>query len=193
MSDYSQSERLLLLQTALSSIRYGLQHGKPMPVDLTTTPESLRQHRASFVTLQRHHQLRGCIGSLLPERPLIEDVSSNAYAAAFSDPRFPALEDIELPELDLELSVLSLPELIYVNNERELLDQLRPGIDGLIIKDGLRRATFLPTVWGQLSKPEEFLSHLKRKAGLAADYWSDTMEIERYTTESFGMPVSETE
>ena len=140
---------------------------------------------ATFVTLKVEGELRGCVGSLDRRRPLGEDVRANAQAAAFDDPRFPPLERAEYDTLEVEVSVLSVPAPIVVASERELHAQLRPGIDGVTLQWGGRRATFLPQVWESLPDPREFLGHLKRKAGLPLDFWSDELAISRYTVEKF--------
>lgn len=175
-----------LLDLAQSAIRHGLQTGKPMPVELDDFPPELTERRATFVTLQKHRQLRGCIGMLEATRPLAEDVAQNAFAAAFKDPRFPALSADEFSELSLHISILTPAEPLTFSSEQDLIAQLQPGIDGLILQDGFRRGTFLPSVWETLPNPEQFLRHLKQKAGLPSDYWSDTIRIYRYRTEMFG-------
>jgi uncharacterized protein len=146
------------------------------------------QNGACFVTLLSNGSLRGCIGSLTAYRPLNEDVIGNAQAAAFRDPRFAPLQADELDSLDIELSILSLPEPIHFDNEDNLLQQLRPNIDGLVLIEKGHRGTFLPSVWRQLPSREQFLRHLKQKAGLPPTYWSESIQIQRYTTESFGAP-----
>jgi AmmeMemoRadiSam system protein A len=186
MSEYDQGQRATLLRLAADSIRHGLETGRPLGVDLRTYDEAIRQPRACFVTLEIGGALRGCIGSLQAQRPLVEDVADNAYAAAFSDPRFPPLRADEYPHLHLDISVLHPAEAMEVDGEEDLLRQLRPGVDGLILEEGARRATFLPSVWEQLPGAGEFLAHLKHKAGLPTDYWSDQIRFRRYTTESFG-------
>lgn len=148
--------------------------------------------RATFVTLEIGGALRGCIGVLEAIRPLVVDVARNAFAAAFEDPRFPRLTRAELPRLDIHISVLTPPEPMHFDSEADLLRQIRPGIDGLILEDRGRRGTFLPSVWEQLPKPDEFFEHLRHKAGLPGGYWSETLIVSRYTTESFGAAVDET-
>lgn len=175
--------QLLLLDVAKNSIAHGLQSGKPMPVALADYPQELSVERATFVTLQKHRQLRGCIGMLAAVRPLVVDIAENAFAAAFRDPRFPPLAADELPELEIHLSLLSEAEAMVFKSEQDLLAQLRPDIDGLILEESGRRGTFLPSVWGQLPEPKQFLRHLKQKAGLAPDYWSDTIKAYRYQTQ----------
>lgn len=174
----------LLLRVASDSIRHGFKDGSPLPVRVEDFPESLRPERATFVTLQKAGQLRGCIGMLEACRPLVADVAENAFAAAFEDPRFPPLAPLELDGLDIHVSILSPPEPMSVQDEADLLRQLRPGIDGLIIEDGPRRATFLPSVWEELPDPAAFLQHLKRKAGFRPDHWSRSFRASRYTAES---------
>jgi AmmeMemoRadiSam system protein A len=174
------------MAVARRAIEHGLQHGTQWVVTPSEFHRDLKAVRASFVTLQKHGQLRGCIGHLEAVQPLVVDVAENAFAAAFRDPRFPPLTEAEWPEVDLHLSLLTAPERIDFDDERALLAQLRPGEDGLILQDGPNRGTFLPSVWESLPEPEDFLLHLKRKAGLAANHWSDTIECYRYRTESFG-------
>lgn len=183
--ELTDEDREELLDLARASIRHGLLRSTPEPVQLRDYPEHLHEKLASFVTLHLHGQLRGCIGSLEAHRPLVEDIAHNAYAAAFSDPRFTPLTQQEYLELDIHISILSPAEEMSFNSEQELVNQLRPGIDGLILEDGHLRGTFLPSVWQQLPEPESFLRHLKLKAGLTADYWSETLHCYRYTTISF--------
>ncbi|HEB98979.1 MAG TPA: AmmeMemoRadiSam system protein A [Thiotrichales bacterium] len=187
----NRTQREQLSETAWASIRHGLRHGQPLAVNMRGTDPVLAAPGAAFVTLHKLGQLRGCIGSLEAWRPLIEDVAENAFAAAFRDPRFPPLGAAELPDLDLEISVLGKPEPLSFTSEQDLLHQLRPGVDGLILAADGRRGTFLPAVWKSLPEPERFLSELKRKAGLPADYWSDDVEVWRYSTESFNGPRPE--
>jgi AmmeMemoRadiSam system protein A len=118
-------------------------------------------------------------------RPLAEDVAENARAAAFEDPRFPPLTLPELAKLEIHISILSPSEEMVFSSESDLLRQIRPGVDGLILQEGFRRGTFLPSVWAELPEKELFLTHLKLKAGLPADYWSDTLRVFRYTTDCF--------
>lgn len=145
----------------------------------------LNEQGACFVTLHRAGELRGCIGSMLAYRPLLEDIRSNARAAAFSDPRFPPLETWELADLTISVSLLSTLEPLQFRTEEELLAQLRPGVDGLLLEYGGHRGTFLPAVWESLGEPEIFLNKLKAKAGLREDFWSPEIGVERYTTNTW--------
>jgi AmmeMemoRadiSam system protein A len=174
-----------LTALARASIEYGLRSGKPLPVQSDDYPESMRNPGAAFVTLKRDGELRGCIGSITAARPLVEDVAHNAFAAAFQDPRFPPLQDVEFPDLEIHISVLTPARPMEFTSETDLLRQLRPGVDGLILGDGYRRGTFLPSVWESLPDPRDFLANLKLKAGLPRDYWSDSIEVQRYETEEW--------
>ncbi len=182
----SNNDRAALLEVARRSIQQGLRYYTPLEVNPEDYPETLRPPRATFVTLTIGGRLRGCIGTLEARQPLVCDVAEHAYAAAFEDPRFPRLDEEEFPRLDIHISILSPSEPLPFSSEDDLLRQLRPGVDGLILRLGHRRATFLPSVWEELPDPYIFLSQLRHKAGLPLDYWSADLQAERYTTESFG-------
>ncbi|MDH5233175.1 MAG: AmmeMemoRadiSam system protein A, partial [Gammaproteobacteria bacterium] len=126
------------------------------------------------------YQLRGCIGSLEAHQSLVTDLNQNAFAAAFQDPRFPALSRDELKSIHLHISVLNQAQPMSFTSEDDLLNQLRVGVDGLIIQDKHRRATFLPAVWESLTDKKQFLTQLKLKAGMTADHWSDNFKAWRY-------------
>lgn len=136
---------------------------------------------ASFVTLRKGGELRGCIGTLRAQRPLGEDVAHNARAAAFADPRFAPLARHEFDAIRIEVSLLSAPVPLEAAGEGQLLAMLRPYVDGVVFEFGEQRSTFLPQVWQTLPDPRRFLAQLKRKAGLPADFWSDQVRISRYT------------
>ncbi|CAM3578372.1 AmmeMemoRadiSam system protein A [Parendozoicomonas haliclonae] len=173
-----------LLNLAEKTIRLGCEGLKEPAISnqLTTGLGSpFTELQATFVSLHKYGELRGCIGSLEAQRSLANDIIYNAYAAAFHDHRFTPVDTTELDELEIEISVLTVPEPISADSEQELLNQLVPNIDGLIIDDNHgHRATFLPQVWEQLPAPEEFLNHLKRKAGLSGDLWPEGMQCYRY-------------
>ncbi len=175
----------LLLEIARRSIAHGLTHGEPLPVDPEAYPPLVRAPGASFVTLTLRGQLRGCIGMLEAIRPLVQDVAENAYAAAFADPRFPPLGPKEFAYIRIAVSVLTAPEPLPVRSEAELLAWLEPHVHGLILEEGRRRATFLPKVWDELPDPAQFLAHLKLKAGLPPDYWSDRLRFYVYRSLDF--------
>ena len=173
----------VLLESAAASIRHGLEYGVPLTVAPKDYPAALSENGACFVTLKHGDRLRGCIGSPEAYRPLIRDVIENGYASGFRDPRFPAVSNDDLTDLNLSISVLSPHVEMSFADRDDLLDQLRPGTDGLIIEDNGRRALFLPSVWQQLPDPAEFLRHLSAKAGLAGDHWSNTFSARRFIAE----------
>ena len=185
-SALNPQQRAYLLELAGCSIRHGLAHGKPLALDASQLEPALNMQQASFVTLELRGQLRGCIGSLEALRPLAEDISANAYAAAFRDPRFSPVSEGEVEELELHVSLLTPAEMMQFDSQADLIRQLTPGIDGLILEEGTLRGTFLPSVWESLPEPVEFLRQLRNKAGLSPDYWSDTLRVFRYRTEVIG-------
>lgn len=156
---------------------------------LPTSPEpahaALAEPGATFVTLRHGGQLRGCIGTLEARRPLDHDVRMHALAAAFQDARFEAVREDEFAALEIEVSLLGPSEPLQVDSEAQALRALQPGVDGVILEYQGRRATFLPQVWAQLGSPEAFLAALKRKAGLAEDFWTDQLRLSRYRVRRF--------
>ncbi len=184
-AEYSLEHQREMLAIARGAILHGLEHQCPPVLELHALPAPLRQVRATFVTLTRNGSLRGCVGSLEPQRPLAEDLVRNAFDTAFADPRFPPVTIAELSALDVEISVLSPLRVLAVESEAQLLDVIRPFEDGLVLDDGQRRATFLPKVWDSLSEPAAFLTELKRKAGMPGDDWPDSLRVLRYHTETF--------
>ena len=156
----------------------------PAALTVPNLPE-LMAEGASFVTLRIKGELRGCIGSATAWRGLAQDVAENAQRAAFADPRFPPLSIDEWPRVRLSLSLLSAPVAFPVKDRADLLAQLRPHVDGLVIEEGERRALFLPAVWEQLPNAEDFLGHLLQKAGFPPDYWSPGLRLWRFAAEEF--------
>lgn len=177
-----------MLAIARESIDTGLANGLRGAFSRPIAYAPLREPGASFVTLREHasHALRGCCGSLEARLPLAEDVWRNARASAFGDPRFPTLTRSEWSEIELHISVLSAQEPFAVGSELELLTTLRPNVDGLVLEYGPHRATFLPSVWDELSDPREFVRHLLAKAGLSPSFWSPQIQWSRYTVQEFG-------
>lgn len=180
-------EQATLLRVARASIEHVLRKGRPLEVVVEQFPPALQEPRASFVTLRSGDgELRGCIGELEPRRALVASVADRARAAAFGDPRFAPLCADELDAIEIHVSVLLPLAPIAAPTEAELLAQLRPGIDGLVIDDGLRRATFLPAVWNALPDPRAFLHALRSKAGMPAGIWPATLRAWRYEVEEIG-------
>ena len=167
----------MLLRLARHAVERALGVDEALHVDEAW----LAEPGATFVTLRQNGELRGCIGSLEARRPLIQDVAFNAVAAALRDPRFDPLTAPELPDTEVEVSLLSPMEPIPFGDEEDAIRQLRPGVDGVVLEYGGRRGTFLPQVWEDLPDPRCFLGQLKRKAGLAEDFWSPEVRLHRYT------------
>ena len=167
----------VLLPIARAAISRALN----VPRAADETAPWLVEHGACFVTLTQHGQLRGCIGSLQAHRPLLDDVKSNAVAAALRDPRFAPLNAEELDITRIEISLLSASVVMDIRDEADALAQLRPGVDGVILEYGRHCSTFLPQVWEQLPQPRQFMTHLKRKAGLPDDFWAEGVRLSRYT------------
>jgi len=179
-------EQQTLLTLARETIAQTVNRREPPSVDVNTVSENLQREGASFVTLTRHEQLRGCIGSLEPRRPLVLDVQENAIGAAFHDPRFPPVSQEELDDLHVEISVLSAPQPLSYDGADDLIAKLRPGVDGVVIERGWNRATFLPQVWEKLPDPHQFLGHLCLKAHLPADaYRHPGLDVYVYQVEKF--------
>ncbi len=151
--------------------------------------EAFQVHTGTFVTLKIGGQLRGCIGSLVGRESLVDGIRSNAVNAAFHDPRFSRLTEKELDRVFIEVSVLTEPQVLDYSGPEDLIDKLRPGIDGVTIRKGHAGGTFLPQVWEQLPEPRTFLSHLCMKAGLPSDAWQQAdLEVETYQVQYFEEP-----
>ncbi|WP_165354663.1 AmmeMemoRadiSam system protein B [Tropicimonas sp. IMCC6043] len=179
--------RSTLLGIARDAIRTRLIGGRAAPhAESNLTP--LQTFAASFVTLTEAGALRGCIGSLTPHRPLVEDVVENALRAGFHDPRFPPVTAELLDRLRISISVLGRPKPLRCADEAEALARITPGKDGLILSSGGRRGVFLPSVWETLADPRAFLEGLKRKAGLPPDHWGRDYVLETFRVESFAEP-----
>ena len=185
LTELNNNDKKILLETAKKSINFGMLNQRALPVKLNEFDKKFQEDAASFVTLTLNNNLRGCIGTLEAHQALIKDVSDHAYAAAFEDPRFPKLNKKELTEIEISISILTPAVAMNFSSEKDLLSQLEPGTDGIILKAGFKKATFLPAVWEQLKSPEDFLNHLKIKAGLNANDWPDQITISRYRTISF--------
>ncbi len=180
----SSQEKETLLKIARESLELGLRGEKLPP--LTADTPLLQADGVCFVTLTRDGSLRGCIGALEPYQPLIEDVREHALAAAQDDYRFPNIRPEELSEIQIEISRLTLPEPLEYDDANDLLKKLRPNVDGVVLKDGMRRATFLPQVWEKLSDPKVFLSELCMKMGAPSNLWQrKKLDVLIYQVEEF--------
>jgi hypothetical protein len=179
-------DRMFLLKLARESIE-NYVNNKPLPnFDRNTLSKVLQDDGASFITLTYKGYLRGCVGALEPYQSLAEDVREHAIAAAFQDYRFPPVQAAEVKDIKIEISYLTRPEILPYNNPIDLREILRPNIDGVVIRDGIRRATFLPQVWEKIPDPEEFLEQLCIKMGSSPDLWRrKKLEILTYQVEEF--------
>ncbi|MDO8388893.1 MAG: AmmeMemoRadiSam system protein A [Actinomycetota bacterium] len=169
-----------LVHVAEQAVESAVLHGATMHPDVADYPRSLAEPGAAFVTLRRHGRLRGCIGTLVAADPLVVAVADKARAAALADPRFDPVGPAELDDLEVSVSVLSAPRPLVVGDFDGLVVALQPGIDGVVVEAGHHRATFLPSVWEELSQPLQFLDALWRKAGLLPRSWPHGIAISRY-------------
>jgi AmmeMemoRadiSam system protein A len=179
-------QQAILLKIARDAIQKAANE-QPLPkIDSKSLPSALVENGASFVTLTKNGRLRGCIGTLEAYQPLAVDVQEHAVAAALEDPRFPKVQSSELQEIRIEVSVLTPKVPLSYSSPEDLLQKLQPGIDGVVIQDGFRRATFLPQVWDQLPDPKQFLSHLCKKMGSPADLWQQkAINVSIYHVQEF--------
>jgi uncharacterized protein len=187
----------LLLDIADAAIVEGLLGGSPSAPLLASLPTALREHVGVFVTLIVDGELNGCIGAVEGTEPLGHGAARHAWSAAFADPRLPVLRRADYERLMTEVSVLSPLVPLAARSREEVLEELRPGVDGLVVSFGARHGVFLPAVWEHLADPEVFLDHLLVKAGLPPGWWDDTMRTRRFTTMKFvrrpGEPPGSTE
>jgi AmmeMemoRadiSam system protein A len=179
-------EQKMLLHLAREAMEHGVKGEKLPPLDETTLTPRLREEGASFVTLTVRGQLRGCIGALEPYQSLAQDVREHAVAAALEDPRFPAVSEGELKGIQIEVSRLTRPVPLEYTDAADLLQKLRPHVDGVILRDGFHRSTFLPQVWEKISDPVEFLDNLCYKMGTSPDLWRRKhLDVLTYQVEEF--------
>lgn len=180
-------QRKTLLKVARLSIKTYLETKENPLIKRENYPDpNLWEERGSFVTLTIREKLRGCIGTIIPVNPLIIDVSKNAINAAFRDPRFYPLTLEELPLIEIEVSILTIPKMLEFTDANGLLRKIRPGIDGVIIRNGPFQATFLPQVWKELPDKKNFFANLCLKAGMSSDCFLDsTLEVYTYQVEAF--------
>lgn len=167
----TDEEKRSMLKMAREALEAGVRGKSLPPVDYESLPDKFRENGASFVTLTNHDELRGCIGSIEAHQPLAEDIREHAVAAALEDYRFPSVKENELDSIDIEVSYLTPLTLLEYEQPEELSSRLTPFIDGVVLRDGWRRATFLPQVWEKIDDPGVFLGQLCLKMGASADLW----------------------
>ena len=182
----NKSEQEILLKIARQALEKSVS-GEPLPeVILPRLSTPLQETGASFVTLTIEGRLRGCIGTLEAYQPLAIDVQEHAVAAALQDFRFPNVRPVECPQILIEISVLSPRVPLEYDGPEDLLQEIRPHVDGVVLQDGLRKATFLPQVWEKLPGPEQFLSHLSLKMGGPRDLWrKKALDVYVYQVQEF--------
>jgi uncharacterized protein len=179
-------EQQTLLRMARQAVEHGVRREKLPAIDEAGLSAPLRENGASFVTLTIQGELRGCIGALEARQPLAQDVCEHAVAAALEDPRFPPVREDELSRIQIEVSRLTRPVLLEYKDAADLLSKLRPFMDGVILRDGFRRATFLPQVWEKIPDTAEFLNHLCLKIGMDANKWrTQHLDVFIYQVEEF--------
>ena len=182
----SEDEGRYLLRVARETIKNKLFKNKEPHIDWKEIPERFKERLGTFVTLTIKGNLRGCIGHIIPRESLLEGIKENAINAAFKDPRFFPLTKEEFERVEIEISILTPPQELSYTNAEDLLEKLRPEIDGVIIKKGFYEATFLPQVWEQLPKKEVFLSELCMKAGLSSHSWRrEKLQVSTYQVQAF--------
>lgn len=182
----SQEEKQILLGLAREAIQHAVNRRSLPPLNLDNLPPRLQGLGAAFVTLTKEGELRGCIGTLEAYQPLAEDVREHAAAAALEDFRFPPVRPAEVEQLEIEISRLTEPQPLEYDSPLDLVHKLRPGIDGVVLKDGFRRATFLPQVWEKLPDPVLFLDQLCLKMGSQKSAWrTRKLEVLTYQVEEF--------
>lgn len=188
--DLTPEDGKLLLHLARQSLSWVVSAGDLLPLHAVgSLSERLWVPGAGFVTLRLDGALRGCVGSGEAYRPLAIDIADNAVKVSYRDPRFPPVTPEELPRLQIEVSVLSPLRRLRYRDPEELLSELRPGVDGVVIYHGAYRALFLPQVWEVLPDPAEFLAHLCVKAGLPAEtFLQDPLEVYTFETRTFSEP-----
>lgn len=182
----SNDEKKILLRLARQALEHGVRHEKLPALDLESMTPLLKAQGASFITLTIDGNLRGCIGALEPYQPLAQDVREHAIAAALEDPRFPPVTPSELSQIEVEVSRLTVPERLEYKDAEDLLAKLHPNVDGVVLRDGPRRATFLPQVWEKIPDKAEFLDNLCYKMGIAPGTWRHKhLDVLIYQVEEF--------
>jgi AmmeMemoRadiSam system protein A len=182
----TDAEQRTLVDAARTAVRKGLDGDMRWMPDHSGLPPHLSAPGATFVTLRHDGDLLGCIGTLQPARPLVDDVVANARSAAFADPRLPAVTEAEYPDMTVKISVLGPVEALDVQSIDDLAATVRPGVDGLLVTAGSRRATFLPAVWEMVPDVDTFLRMLWEKAGMRRGSWPRGIAVARYSTVEFG-------
>lgn len=181
----SKEDQRTLLEMAREHIQMYLATQRNIRIEESRFSKPLQQITGNYVRLILDNKTRGAVGNLPGRQPLVADINQNAYDAAFEDPRFPPVTREEIRQIIIEITVLTHPQIIVVDNEQQLLDSIHPGEEGLLLSEGVHQSHLMPSDWRRFPDPATFVGELKRKAGLPQDYWSDTLHISRFDTISF--------
>ena len=181
LQEYATEYGKQLLSAARKSLEFAVR-GKKYRPSRSEYDDHLFDRGAVFVTLHKKGELRGCIGSLYPHQAVVADIAGNTYNAALRDGRFSAVTEDELNDIQISVSLLTGYEKINYKDEQDLLSQLLPQVDGLVIRDGDRQGLFLPSVWEQIPERKDFLNNLKLKAGMSPSFWSNDIKVYRFRT-----------
>jgi len=176
----TQKDKDYLLKLSRKALEHIFKTGEEIDLSKLKISSNLKEQKATFITLTKNGELRGCIGKLLPKKELYKDVIENTYSAAFSDPRFPQLGKEELDQVKIEISILTKPKILKYKDTNDLIKKLHETKPGVILEYDLSSATFLPQVWEEIEDAKAFLSSLCTKAGLPEDMWKDP-DIKVYT------------
>ena len=182
LQQFAESYGQELLQVVARALQKAVTEHKNYSPSRQDYSDEIFNKGASFVTLKKNNELRGCVGTVIPHEAIAQDVSENTFRAAMEDDRFQPLSQEELPFLSFSISLLTGFEPINYKDSDDLLSQIKAGVDGIIIRDGDRQGLFLPSVWQELSNKEEFMKHLKIKAGINPSYWSENLKVYRFRT-----------
>lgn len=180
----TNEEQDFLLRLARKTAEEYLNSGKKLVIDDSKLTPDLKKVQGCFTTFNKNHNLRGCIGHILPQEELYKCVMDNAVNAAVNDRRFNPVESKEMQDIVIEISVLTVPEPLEFNDGEDLKDKLRPMVDGVVLKQGFKQSTYLPQVWANFNSKEEFLTSLCRKGGMPENCWQDT-STEVFTYQAF--------
>ena len=181
LNEITTAEKKYLMNLAMQTMKQAFMDDNPSPSEPGPEMPNIQKTACCFITLMKDDNLRGCIGSLLPTGPLYKDVVKNTVSVMFDDHRFGKVTADEVDGIHIQISILSNLEKMSVDSESDLLNQINPHVDGIVLQEGYNRSTFLPSVWDSLSDPVDFIRQLKRKAGLGSNYWSDKITIQRYS------------
>jgi len=181
-----EQDKEFLLKLARQTLNSYVKEKNIPVVKESSISKELLEEKGCFVTLEKQENLRGCIGHIFPKEALYKCIIDNAVNAAVNDRRFWPVTEDELDDIEVEVSVLSVPKTLKFSSSEDLLSKLTPLKHGVVLNYGFRQSTYLPQVWEQIPEKETFLSSLCMKGGSKADCWKEPdVEIETYTANVF--------